>query len=56
MTGNRKCLKCGEAKQIKSRVEARKTIQIYLDNGVVFEYTVADAVKAREHSAAIVAG
>lgn len=32
------------------------TIQVYMDDGRVFEYDVADAGKAREHSAAIVAG
>jgi hypothetical protein len=29
-------------------------IQIYLDNGVVFEYSVNSASKAREHSYAII--
>ena len=31
-------------------------IQVYLDDGRVFEYAVSDAAKAREHSAAIVKG
>jgi hypothetical protein len=30
------------------------TIQVYLDNGVVFEYSVGSAAKAREHSHAII--
>ena len=30
-------------------------IQIYLDDGRVFEYEVKDAIKGREHAAAIVA-
>jgi len=30
------------------------TIQVYLDNGVIFEYTVNSAAKAREHSHAII--
>ena len=31
-------------------------MRIYLDNGVVFEYNVANETKAREHSSAIVLG
>lgn len=50
-----KCLRCGEAKMKEIEAAARRTVQVYLDNGVVFEYTVSDATKAREHSAAIVA-
>jgi len=29
-------------------------VQVYLDNGVVFEYGVSSAIKAREHSHAII--
>lgn len=29
--------------------------QVYLDNGIVFEYAVPTAIKGREHAAAIVA-
>lgn len=31
-------------------------IQVYLDDGRVFEYEVTDAAKAREHISAIVTG
>ncbi len=30
------------------------TVQVYLDNGLVFEYDVASPAKLREHAAAIV--
>ena len=29
-------------------------VQVYLDNGVVFEYTVSNPIKGREHAHAIV--
>lgn len=32
------------------------TISVYLDDGRVFQYSVRDAGKAREHCAAIVSG
>jgi hypothetical protein len=31
-------------------------VQVYLDNGVVYEYNVKGAHKAREHAAAIILG
>lgn len=30
-------------------------VQVYLDNGIVYEYEVSDAIKGREHAAAIIA-
>lgn len=30
-------------------------VQVYMDTGVVFEYPVANAMKGREHAAAIIA-
>ena len=29
-------------------------IQVYLDDGIVYEYTVDDPIKAREHTSAII--
>ena len=30
-------------------------VEVYLDNGIVYEYEVSDAIKGREHAAAIIA-
>jgi len=35
--------------------EAKLVVQVYIDNGVVFEYDVTGAHKAREHAFAITA-
>lgn len=32
----------------------KSKVSVYLDNGVVFDYEVADAIKGREHAHAIV--
>lgn len=32
------------------------TVQVYLDNGIVFEYDVASPEKVREHADAIIKG
>lgn len=40
----------------KDPEHARLIVQVYLDNGVVFEYDVTGAHKAREHASAIVLG
>jgi len=34
----------------------RSRVEVYLDNGLVFEYHVDDPMKGREHAAAIIAG
>jgi len=34
--------------------EEKFTVQVYIDNGVVYEYDVASAHKVREHADAIV--
>ena len=40
----------------RSKKRSLLTVMTYLDNGLVFSYTVASAEKAREHAAAILSG
>jgi len=49
-------LREGAMEEAEEKAMKQRTVMVYLDDGRVFEYDVADAAKAREHSAAIVGG
>jgi len=42
-------------KEYAAKVEYEILVEVYLDNGIVYSYDVPDAIKGREHAAAIIA-